>query len=129
MCRFRKESSGLKLFSQYSQNACQFECQIEIATAKCGCVPWDYPHVSKKGLLQVCEGWGRYCFESVFKNPKNRKNHCGHCLPDCIITRYVIENNKFCLRTIANTFLGCKQIYIFPNQTVFLGIHTRYHIL
>ena len=89
-CRFRKDTLGLKLFTQYSQAACQFECQIEIATNKCGCVPWDYPQLAKDRLISVCEGWGRYCFEDVLSDTNKRSNDCGNCLPDCIITRYIM---------------------------------------
>ena len=60
-----------------------------MATKKCGCVPWDYPQLIKEGFLEVCEGWGRYCFESVLKDTNKRLNNCGYCLPDCIITRYM----------------------------------------
>ena len=87
-CRFRHDIEGLKLFKQYSQAACQFECQIQMATEKCGCVPWDYPHLNTSGLSEVCEGWGRYCFEGVLKDTNRRLANCKYCLPDCIITRY-----------------------------------------
>ena len=91
-CRFRHDIEGLKLFKQYSQSACQFECQIEMATKKCGCVPWDYPHLNTSGLSEVCEGWGRYCFENVLKDTNRRLANCKYCLPDCIITRYEKRN-------------------------------------
>ena len=90
-CRFRKDNHDLQLFSQYSQAACQFECQIKLATNKCGCVPWDYPQLATDDLLPVCEGWGRYCFENVLMDTSKRLNDCGNCLPDCIITRYIME--------------------------------------
>ena len=93
-CRFRKDNHDLKLFSQYSQAACQFECQIEIATNKCGCVPWDYPQLAKDDLISVCEGWGRYCFEDVLMDTRKRLNECGNCLPDCIVTRYNMKMKK-----------------------------------
>ena len=90
-CRFRKDSHDLKLFSQYSQAACQFECQINMAANKCGCTPWDYPQMSNDGLFSVCEGWGRYCFISVLEDTSKRLKHCGNCLPDCITTRYIVQ--------------------------------------
>ena len=99
-CRYRKENHGLKLFRQYSQDACEFECQIEMATTKCGCVPWDYPQLLKEGLLQVCEGWGRYCFKSVLKDSNKKLNNCGHCVPDCTITRYIICYNQYDLEKL-----------------------------
>ena len=101
-CRYRKDNNGLKLFRQYSQDACQLECVIEMATEKCGCVPWDYPQLLKEDLLQVCEGWGRYCFESVLKDSNKELNNCGHCVPDCIVTRYNIYNNNYVLESIIN---------------------------
>lgn len=86
-CRFRKDNHDLKLFSQYSQAACEFECQIQMATRKCGCVPWDYPQLATDDLLPICEAWGRYCFVSVLEDTRKRLKHCGNCLPDCITIR------------------------------------------
>ena len=86
-CRFRNENQDMKLFNQYSQNGCMFECQIAMATKKCGCVPWDYPHLRKSGLSDVCDGWGKHCFEGVMKDATKRLANCKHCLPDCSITR------------------------------------------
>ena len=87
-CRFRTENQGLKLFKQYSQNSCMFECHLAMATQNCGCVPWDYPHFERSGLSDICDGWGRYCFESVMKDTNRGFANCKHCLPDCSITRY-----------------------------------------
>ena len=88
-CRFATHNKGLTLFRRYSQGACQFECQIKMAIEKCGCVPWDYPQLAEANLTEVCEGWGRHCFESDLRNDAKRLKFCRHCLPDCSITRYI----------------------------------------
>ena len=58
-CRMREETEGLKLFGVYAQTSCIFECMLGVATRKCGCVPWDYPHLRTDGLERVCDAWGR----------------------------------------------------------------------
>ena len=48
-CRFRDEplqdANGSKLMNIYSQTGCVFQCNLEIATRLCGCVPWNYPTI------------------------------------------------------------------------------------
>ena len=56
-CRFKKEHEKLKIFQEYSQVSCIFECQINFAFGKCGCIPWDYPHPGDR--KPVCDLWGR----------------------------------------------------------------------
>ena len=36
---------GLKIFKKYSREACILECSIKEATKRCGCSPWNYPHI------------------------------------------------------------------------------------
>ena len=48
-CRFRNEpifSSDTGLFMKaYSQTGCFFQCQLEITSKVCGCMPWFYPRL------------------------------------------------------------------------------------
>ena len=48
-CRFRNElmlSSDADLFMKsYSQTGCFFQCQLEIASNVCGCLPWFHPRL------------------------------------------------------------------------------------
>ena len=73
------------LFSEYTQNNCQFECQPNIASEKCQCVPWDYPHLN--ATMSICDRFGRYCFMSFMANTTIFKN-CGEDCPyECATTR------------------------------------------
>ncbi len=70
-CKFSDEVEGLKIFNEYTQNACMFECLLAQAIDKCICVPWNYPMFNLS--VQVCDYQGVYCFEEViFKE-------CGVC--------------------------------------------------
>ena len=84
-CRFPSESEGLKIFKQYSQAGCIFECQIEHGLNKCGCIPWNYPHLGN--LSKICDYMGSYCFEKVMASSEIAATKC-ECLYDCDTTRY-----------------------------------------
>ncbi len=56
-CRFKDETQDLVIFKEYTQVSCTFECQIKQAFEKCGCIPWDYPHLGEPRT--VCDLWGR----------------------------------------------------------------------
>ena len=50
-CRFNYEGSS-KVFKEYQQNGCIFECLLENAYKELNCTAWDYPHFNKH--LQMC---------------------------------------------------------------------------
>ncbi len=62
-CKFPDEIEGLKIFNEYTQNACMFECMLSQAADKCLCVPWNYPMFNLS--VQTCDYQGVYCFEEV----------------------------------------------------------------
>ena len=45
ICRLTEENSELKIFKKYTQEACLFECKLNMAASKCGCIPWNYPMI------------------------------------------------------------------------------------
>jgi hypothetical protein len=83
-CRFQHERKGLKLFKEYTRSGCIFECQLNKALSKCGCIPWDYPHPGN--LEPVCDRWGKECFEVSMGNTETVEK-CD-CPYDCATTRY-----------------------------------------
>ena len=89
----------MRFFKLYSQAACKLECEMLTAYRKCACVPWDYPHIEKDTLVDVCDGWGKNCFENMLLNANKMKISCKHCVPDCNIIRYIHINeaNSLCL--------------------------------
>jgi hypothetical protein len=83
-CRFQHERKGMKLFKAYTHSGCIFECQLNDALSKCGCIPWDYPHPGN--LEPVCDRWGKECFEIRMGNTETVEK-CD-CPYDCATTRY-----------------------------------------
>ncbi len=63
-CLFSWESDKLKLFKNYTQAGCEFECKLEKAHEACGCTPWDYPHLEEP--ISMCNKEGEACFKSNF---------------------------------------------------------------
>ncbi len=66
-CLFSHESESLKLFRNYSQAGCLFECSLVQAMEKCECVPWDFPHFDPE--VRLCERRGDQCFRAQVTNP------------------------------------------------------------
>ncbi len=62
-CRFKDETDGLGIFSQYTKEGCEFECMMAEALRECHCIPWNYPKFNLS--LDVCDFFGAYCFEKV----------------------------------------------------------------
>ncbi len=87
-CLDKSEGEGLKIFGQYTQSACLFECQLALATEKCNCTPWDYPRL--KDDIGIC--WRRsstLCFkESMQLVLDTRRCNCPN---DCSSVEYSIS--------------------------------------
>ncbi len=83
-CLSSFEDGSLKIFGQYRQSACFFECQLKRAAAKCKCTPWHYPRHSQK--VNIC--WhvvSKGCFEKEME----RSNHVScDCPNDCNSIHY-----------------------------------------
>ena len=62
-CRFLSENKGLKIFSNYTQDACFLECKLMQSAKKCLCIPWNYPRFDLS--TDICDYQGIYCFEEV----------------------------------------------------------------
>ena len=52
ICRLTDENSELKIFNKYTQEACLFECKLNLAAIKCGCIPWNYPMISVSTIIK-----------------------------------------------------------------------------
>ena len=84
-CRFFFESKELKLFKDYSQSSCLFECQLKQASRKCQCVPWNYPQLEP---IPLCNYVSQNCFEKVMGDTSVLANCSSECPYDCATTRY-----------------------------------------
>ncbi len=62
-CKFHSENGTLRIFSTYTQAACTFECSLDHAEGRCGCVPWNYPRLLSSS--EICDYMGVFCFEKV----------------------------------------------------------------
>eukprot|EP00095_Tigriopus_kingsejongensis_P009175 maker-scaffold145_size311916-snap-gene-1.10 protein:Tk09175 transcript:maker-scaffold145_size311916-snap-gene-1.10-mRNA-1 annotation:"GE16304" len=98
-CRFKSEIEGLKIFKQYTQTGCILECKLTAGAAKCGCIPWNYPHLESTD--RVCDFHGSTCFERIMANSEQTKD-CD-CPFDCDSIRYTysvsstaIDKDKIC---------------------------------
>ena len=84
-CQFKDETYNSALFKDYRQVNCIFECEVETASNKCGCIPWDYPFLNNS--VAICDAFGRFCFKKFMEDPKTIKQ-CEHCAHDCTTTGY-----------------------------------------
>ena len=90
-CRFNFESRSLKLFTEYTQSSCLFECQLREAYNHCQCIPWNYPHFEKG--IPICHRFSQECFESVMSNTSSSIG-C-NCPFDCATTRHCVQSSIF----------------------------------
>ena len=49
-CRLNQESGSLNIFKVYTKVGCLFECNLEHAMERCGCIPWNYPFDEKESI-------------------------------------------------------------------------------
>ena len=91
-CLFRSENPQLKIYRNYSQSNCLFECSLYFAqktiqnkyNASHPCVPWYFPTAETKP--RVCNPWEAVEFLKLMSNVL--KYDCQHCLPECNLTIY-----------------------------------------
>ena len=83
-CRFNFERSS-KVFKEYHQNGCIFECLLEHAYKEFNCTPWDYPHIDKSH--QLCNYWARKAMFEVEMSLTDSKlvnsSHSHPCIEKC----------------------------------------------
>ncbi len=83
-CRFSKENENMRLFQNYSLEACQFECAVKNSRAKCQCIPWDFPRTDEEyNSTGICDLFGSYCFLEAMKNVSNYVDKGCNCINDC----------------------------------------------
>jgi len=89
-CYFNNENSQLKLYKNYTQSNCFFECSLNITkdamnhTRNIPCIPWFIPTVEK--YPKICNPWEAVKFVDIMSNVPQSK--CPNCLPDCTVTVY-----------------------------------------
>jgi hypothetical protein len=80
-CFFQSESISLKIFKNYTQSNCIFECNFDYAQKKLEqlCSPWYFPSLDISP--NICNPW--QASKLVEKMSNVPINQCNHCLPDC----------------------------------------------
>ncbi len=91
-CMYEEENTHLKIYKNYTQKNCYFECFYFIAqefvkkkhNSTQACVPWFFPTPENSPL--ICSPWEAADF--LEKVLSISTMNCPHCLPDCIATIY-----------------------------------------
>ena len=113
-CRFHDEVKENSMFKHYRKEGCLYECRINYAKQKAGCIPWDYPTIMNMTDTEICTG-GRWrngvfvegsleVFETHMQNDSALTN-C-NCEPNCEEVVYHAEV-KFGLKmcVLFNSFI------------------------
>lgn len=93
-CLDKTEISRGSVFKRYSNANCVFECNLVLATSKCGCVPWDFPR--HDGTTPMCAPKGSTCFRQAISAMETER--CGHCIPDCNTVHYSYKEKVVTMR-------------------------------
>jgi hypothetical protein len=86
-CYFEWESNFLKIYQNYTQSNCMFECNFFYAQKILEkqfkpCLPWYFP--SPELLPNICDPWQAVQMSEIMSNVP--ANYCISCLPDCVST-------------------------------------------
>ena len=84
-CQFNFEGS-LKLFQNYHQDGCIFECLLEKSFEVANCTPWNYPYLTEN--QQTCNFEGAGYFEKQMKNTTYLESCQEHCPQECTKIMY-----------------------------------------
>ena len=84
-CRFHYEGS-LKLFKEYHQDGCVFECLLERSFEATNCTPWNYPYFRRD--QQVCSYRSWWIFEATMADPTLVEQCQEQCPMECTKTLY-----------------------------------------
>ncbi len=79
---------GSSVFANGRYANCLFECQLELAAGRCGCLPWDYPRLN--GSFPLCTLSGAGCFSDALGLVRDPRL-CRHCLVDCATVTYTYK--------------------------------------
>ena len=101
-CRFFFENEDLALFNLYSRSSCLFECQLKYASARCQCVPWNYPRLTED--ISICHYISQNCFEKALDDSNILTNCSNNCPNDCTTTQYhfSVSSTPFHAKKICN---------------------------
>ncbi len=113
-CKYEEEIDELKIYKNYTQTNCYFECFYFIAqdfvknkyNSSQSCVPWFFPTPEKIPL--ICNPWEAADFLNKLLSVSTL--NCPHCLPDCNATIYKTRVTSVPLRKCHLVNFGNSQI-------------------
>ena len=82
-CQLDYELHDNSIFKIYSKANCRYECAISLAYGICHCTPWDFLHGEQNSTAEICDVFGRKCFQIAFNNITKNGNECKHCVREC----------------------------------------------
>jgi len=83
-CIFYDESTGLKIYKNYTYENCIFECSLLEANAQYNCTPWYFPTTDEN--IKICNPWETRGYITFLNRVKSE--NCSKCLPECTNTIY-----------------------------------------
>ena len=89
-CLFSNENSIMRLYKNYTQSNCFFECFLNLTQKEMNlkynisCIPWYLPTFEK--YPKICNPWEAVLFVEIMSNVPQKE--CPQCLPDCTVTIY-----------------------------------------
>ena len=84
-CKFRDDPHDLKLFQEYSREACKLECLAHKILQACQCLPWDFLREENLQVGVPCYGKKFICPKAVVE--ENSNVGCD-CPLDCDSIKY-----------------------------------------
>ena len=82
-CQKDNELNENSLFKIYSKANCRYECETSLAYEICHCIPWDFLHAAQNSTPEICDVFGRKCFQTAVNNITKNGNECKHCIREC----------------------------------------------
>ena len=95
-CKFSGEVTAQdSIFKTYSQESCEFECQIKKSREICQCTPWNIPtatHPMENPV--ICDLYGNYCFNIQMRNADLIVNCIEQCPSSCNDVQFTITEKE-----------------------------------
>ena len=87
-CKFPDEIEGLRIFKQYSGEACELENMIQYAIDSCGfCIPWNMPFFAnmKPGTekARLCDAYEHNCMNHYLDDINYKVKNATKCYKNC----------------------------------------------
>ena len=106
-CQLNDELDENSMFKIYSKANCKYECEVSLAYNICQCIPWDFFPKLHNPKAEVCDLFGRKCFQTAVNNITKDGNSCKHCMEECDMMKFklmILKEKK--LSTKENIYIN-----------------------